>query len=133
MFPRVLLQPGKDLPHPALNGSGVTNPAVFEGPNAAATLTPGQLIGGVILATITAARAYTVPTKAALDAALPNMNQGDTHTFFMKGTGGAITVTGVTGVTVVGGLQIDGVMALGLLRKNADLTYTITMIPMAAS
>ena len=72
-----------------------------------ATLTTAQLLAGILLGSPGAvAAAYTTPTGTAIDAALTNAKTGSTFDLCIinvDGSGsGVITLTGGTGVTVVG-------------------------------
>lgn len=75
---------------------------------ASATLTAAQVTGGLLVAGsgLTAAIAYTTPTGAQLDAAIPNatkVGQSFELVIINLGTTSAIvTLTGGTGVTIVG-------------------------------
>ena len=75
---------------------------------ASATLTTAQVTGGTLVAGngLTAAIAYTTPTGAQLDAAIPNATKvGQSFELVIINLGtssAAITLTGGTGVTIVG-------------------------------
>lgn len=69
------------------------------------TPTPAQLLGGIVQQTgATGAGTFTLPTGTALSAAVPGVQVGDSFqtTFLVNGGGQTITVTGVTGSTVLG-------------------------------
>lgn len=71
-----------------------------------ASLTDAQMIGGVLVATPTAAAAYTVRTgtelKAALPASLAADDSFDLIIINIGGTGDDITLTAATDITIVG-------------------------------
>ena len=71
-----------------------------------ATLTAAQVLNGIILATPTAAAAYTLPTVSDLEAALSSANTGSTVDFVVINLASSnydITMTTNTGWTVTGG------------------------------
>ena len=71
-----------------------------------ATLTAAQVLNGIILATPTAAAAYTLPTVANLEAALSSAIVGNTVDFTVINLASSnydITMTTNTGWTVTGG------------------------------
>ena len=71
-----------------------------------ATLTAAQVLNGIILATPTAAAAYTLPTVANLEAALSSAIVGNTVDFVVVNLASSnydITMTTNTGWTVTGG------------------------------
>ncbi len=122
---RAVVAPGEGLFSRARQGSNHLMPTIAFPGDAAVTLTMAQLLGGAIYGIVTAGRVYTVPTAALFDAALGNMDIGDTFCFWLVSTGGAVTLTGVSGVTVTGGLMVDGVGSLCICTKTAASTYTI--------
>jgi hypothetical protein len=71
-----------------------------------ATLTVAQMLGGLLVATPTAAAAYTMPTGTALKAALPtDLAADDSFDIIISnlgGTGDDITLTASTDITIVG-------------------------------
>jgi hypothetical protein len=71
-----------------------------------ATLTVAQMLGGLLVATPTAAAAYTMPTGTALKAALPtDLAADDSFDVIISnlgGTGDDITLTASTDITIVG-------------------------------
>ena len=77
-----------------------------------ATITPAQVLGGLITGTPTAAATYTLPTAALLDAALRSFGttfRGQSFEFTIKNTSAGantITVAGGTGGTDVGTMTI---------------------------
>jgi hypothetical protein len=99
---------------------------------ASATLTAAQLTGGILVAGngLTAAIAYTTPTGAQLDAALPNATKvGQSFELSIVNLGtssAAITLTGGTGVTIVGSATI-AVSTSAYLEcvKTGDGTWSI--------
>lgn len=103
----------------AKHGSGLDGAVINRGtfqlrkqgvPNTAtdtATLTVAQVLGGIILATPTSAANYTLPTGAALEAALPtDIATGDSFDLTIINLGGSgddITILTGDGITVTGG------------------------------
>jgi hypothetical protein len=74
-----------------------------------ASLTDAQMLSGILVATPTAAAAYTVRTGTQLDAAItaihPNLTVGDCFDLTIiniGGTGDDITLTAASGITIVG-------------------------------
>lgn len=102
----------------AKNGSGVDGAVINRGtfqlyktgtPATAAdtaSLTDAQMVAGILVATPTAAAAYTVRTGTQLKAALPtDLAAGDTFNLTiinLGGTGDDITLTAATDITIVG-------------------------------
>jgi hypothetical protein len=74
--------------------------------DAAVTLTPGQILGGVIAGVITAGRAYTMPLAATFAAAVPEMSIGDSFLLLVNALGNTITMTTNTGWTLTGTLTV---------------------------
>jgi hypothetical protein len=75
--------------------------------DAAVTLTPGQILGGIIAgATLTVGRAYTMPLAATFAAAVPEMSIGDTFLLLVNALGNTITMTTNTGWTLTGTLTV---------------------------
>ena len=71
----------------------------------AATLTTDQLVNGLILSTPTAARTFTTPTATEIVAAVLTPKIGSSFDLIIRNTSAgayALTLTGGTGVTVVG-------------------------------
>lgn len=94
--------------------------------DSALTLTVADLLAGFIYGVVTADRAYTTPTAAAIIAAMGDeWEVGDTFEFSLVGTGGAITLTGGIGVTVTGGVMVDGVGARCVVTKSSATAVTI--------
>ena len=86
-------------------GSGIMDMAVTQfraqgAPSTAtdtATLTAAQLLAGILIATPTAAAAYTLPLATDLDAALPNAVVNTSFDFsVINKSGGANTITMTT-------------------------------------
>jgi hypothetical protein len=90
---------------------------VFRGTSAVATatdtatLTTAQVLNGIIHGTPTAAAAYTLPTAAALDTALPDFAVGDAFEFSIVNL--ATTATFDITVTTNTGLTLTGPMVVG--------------------
>lgn len=96
--------------------------------DAALTLTVADILKGYIYGVVTAARNYTTPTAALIIAAMGDEWEiGDTLEFKIVATGGAVTIVGGAGVTVRGGLQVDGVGATGVFTKTAAATCNLDM------
>ena len=96
-----------------------------------ATLTVAQLTNGIILATPTAAAAYTLPTVALLEATVSSAKVNSSFDFVVVNLASSdydITMTTATGWTVTGG----GVMvvqqassAIFRARKTGDGTWQL--------
>lgn len=99
---------------------------------ASATLTAAQVTGGLLVAGsgLTAAIAYTTPTGAQLDAAIPNATKvGQSFELVIINLGttsAAITLTGGTGVTIVG-LNTMAVSTSAFFEwvKTGDAAWTL--------
>lgn len=96
-----------------------------------ATLTVSQLLNGIILATPTAAAAYTLPTVATLEATLTN---GKVDSFFdfsvinLASSNFDITMTTNTGWTITGGgvmVVQEASSARFRARKTGDATWQL--------
>jgi len=100
---------------------------------ATATLTVAQLLSGILLGSPgTSAAAYTTPTGTQIDAALTNAKIGttfDLNIINVNGSSsGAITLTGGTGVTVVGLATVvatAGTAQVFRFRKTGTATYSV--------
>ena len=101
---------------------------------AAATLTPAQVLNGVILANsgVTATQTYTLPTVAALEAVLSNSDKvGTSFTFRVVNLGtssGTAVIAAGTGWTVSGSLTMTIPVTTGaamLARKSAEGAWTL--------
>jgi len=102
-----------------------------------ATLTVAQVTGGILVGSpSTSAASYTMPTGAAIDAALGNLKVNSTFdlTVINLGTSsGVITMIVGTGITSVGNLLVAitgsaagvGGAALFRFRKTATGTFTV--------
>lgn len=113
--------------------------AAPETATATASLTDAQMLSGVLVATPTAAAAYTVRTGTQLDAALRAVGLAllvdeafDLTIINLGGTGDDITFTAATGITIVGDPVIGPIadvateqMSSGTfrLRKTAANTF----------
>ena len=99
-----------------------------------ATLTAAQVLNGIILATPTAAAAYTLPTVADLEAALSSANVGSTVDFVVVNLASSnydITMTTNTGWTVTGGGVVvvqEASSAQFRARKTGDGTWQLYRI-----
>lgn len=93
-----------------LRGDIFFNQAAPQTATDTATLTSAQMLGGILVATPTAAAAYTTLTGALLDAAV-TMEAGDTFDLCIINLGGAgdiITLTEpASGITIVGSATVD--------------------------
>ena len=102
-----------------------------------ATLTTAQVTNGLLLGTPAAAAAYTLPTAASLDAAIPNLQVGEAIAFNVVNLATtdtfAITITTNTGWTLVGDMVVDendqaaGAYPRGTFwaRKTGTAAYTL--------
>lgn len=96
-----------------------------------ATLTAAQVLNGVILATPTAAAAYTLPTVSDLEAALSSAIAGSTVDFSVINLASSnydITMTTNTGWTVTGGGVVvvqEASSALFRARKTGVGTWQL--------
>lgn len=103
-----------------------------------ATLTPAQILNGLLIGTPVAAAAYTLPLAADLDAAV-KMDVGEAFEFIVRndgvtGTVDHITMTTNTGWTLSGSMVIhqSGTPAAGetafgsfVVRKTAAAAFTL--------
>jgi len=101
---------------------------------AAATLTPAQVLNGVILANsgVTATQTYTLPTVAALEAVLSNSEKVGTSFMFrvvnLGTSSGTAVIAAGTGWTVSGSLTMTIPVTTGatmLARKSAEGAWTL--------
>jgi hypothetical protein len=101
---------------------------------AAATLTPAQVLNGVILANsgVTATQTYTLPTVAALEAVLSNSDKVGTSFMFrvvnLGTSSGTAVIAAGTGWTVSGSLTMTIPVTTGaamLARKSAEGAWTL--------
>lgn len=101
---------------------------------AAATLTPAQVLNGVILANsgVTATQTYTLPTVAALEATLSNSEKVGTSFMFrvvnLGTSSGTAVIAAGTGWTVSGSLTMTIPVTTGaamLARKSAEGAWTL--------
>lgn len=98
---------------------------------AAATVTPANLINGVIAMTNAGATALTLPLATDLDAAIPNAGVNSCFDFSVLSLGGGTcTVTTNTGWTLVGLMAVT--TALGAFkfraRKTAAGAWTLYLL-----
>ena len=98
---------------------------------AAKTLTIGELASGLVSATSSGSYAMTTPTALELDAGLVNAQIG--HAFNLALTHGSatnvITMTGGTGVTVVGLATVTGVTSgTWQFRKTGVAAWSVYRI-----
>ena len=101
---------------------------------AAATLTPAQVLNGVILANsgVTTTQTYTLPTVALLEAALSNSEKVGTSFMFrvvnLGTSSGTAVIAAGTGWTVSGSLTMTIPVTTGaamLARKSAEGAWTL--------
>lgn len=101
---------------------------------ATATLTPAQVLNGLILANngVTAAQTYTLPSVADLEAVLINSDRiGTTFTFRVVNLGtssGTAIIAAGTGWTVTGSLTMTIPVTTGafmIARKSAAGAWTL--------
>lgn len=101
---------------------------------ASATLTPAQVLNGLILANngITASQTYTLPTVADLEAVLVNSDKvGTSFTFSVVNLGtssGTAVIAAGTGWTVTGSLTMTVPVTSGatfVARKSAAGAWTL--------
>lgn len=101
---------------------------------ATATLTPAQVLNGIILANsgVTSAQTYTLPTVALLEAALTNSDKvGTAFTFRVVNLGtssGTAIIAAGTGWTVTGSLTMTIPVTTGatmVARKTGTGAWTL--------
>jgi hypothetical protein len=96
-----------------------------------ASLTDAQMLSGLIVATPTAAAAYTVRTGTQLKAALPaGLAAGDTFNLTiinLGGTGDDITLTAATDITIVGNAVV-GPTADVATEQEAQATFAFRYV-----
>jgi hypothetical protein len=101
---------------------------------AAATLTPAQVLNGVILANsgVTTTQTYTLPTVALLEATLSNSEKVGTSFMFrvvnLGTSSGTAVIAAGTGWTVSGSLTMTIPVTTGaamLARKSAEGAWTL--------
>lgn len=101
---------------------------------ASATLTPAQVLNGIILANsgVTSAQTYTLPTVALLEAALTNSDKvGTSFTFRVVNLGtssGTAIIAAGTGWTITGSLTMTIPVTTGAMlvaRKTAAGAWTL--------
>ena len=96
-----------------------------------ATLTVAQLTNGIILATPTAAAAYTLPTVALLEATVSSAKTNSSFDFVVVNLASSnydITMTTATGWTVTGGgvmVVQEASSATFRARKTGDGTWQL--------
>ena len=105
--------------------------------NATGALTAAMILSGLVTTTVASGVTATLPTGAVLDAAIEEMEIGDSFDWAVSSnTGGnAFTVTaGASGHTVVGLMAVATTCsALFRTRKTAAATYVTYSIAIAAS
>lgn len=129
-FNRVLLSKDAKLPQPMRAGDGlVANFGVYQGADAADTLTVADIAGGYVLASVTGARTYTLDTAANIAAAFDTMDIGDSFSFVVtvsKATN-AVTVAVGTGITLQsgGGVVAPQSSRVFVLVKTGAATFDL--------
>jgi len=108
-FHRTLVRKSGNIPEPMRKGDGLSAnflPTNFNA-EADATLTVAQVSGGAILQglTLTSDCTYTLPTAALLAAAFPDMDIGDSFSFYVGNNQAAaydVIIAVGTGITAIG-------------------------------
>lgn len=132
LFKRVLTGQGANLPGIYSPGNGLFANLIPTAiaTDTALTLTTAQMAGGLVVFTgFTAGRAVTVPTAAQLNAACPDMDIGDSFSFFAAVTAAfAATWTANTGVTIAGRTTLPASSTLQVITvtKTGASAYTWT-------
>jgi hypothetical protein len=112
--------------------NGVGNPIITTNASAGAqNITVPMIMGGVGVFTGAAGAVnYTLPTTAALIAALPDMDIGDTYSFRLCNTAAqtATIVAGDASTTLAGFTTFNAKSLTCLLTKTAAATLTLTSI-----
>lgn len=132
LFKRVLTGQGANLPGIYAQSQGLFAnllPTLIA-TDAALTLTIAQIAGGLVVFTgFSAGRAVTVPTAANLNLAAPDMDIGDSFSFFASMTPAfAATWTANTGVTLAGRatLPASTVLQVITVTKTGAAAFTWT-------
>lgn len=96
-----------------------------------ASLSDAQMLAGILVATPTAAAAYTVRTGTQLKAALPtDLAAGDTFNLTiinLGGTGDDITLTAATDITIVGD-PVIGPVADVATEQQSEATFAFRFV-----
>lgn len=130
-FKRVLISDDGKMPQSLRAGDGmVGNVGTPGNVLATATLTLAQVNGGHIIHTVTLAAdaTYTLPTAAALAAAWPSMDIGDSYSFFVTNSQAA-----AFDVVVAVGVGITAIGANNSLSVPPQSTRMFTLVKTAAA
>jgi len=128
MFVRPLVYGVGGMPRPARPGDGISNPQLV-----ALTADSNQVMGipaiaaGIYKRTITSARTDTTATAAAILAAMPNMDVGDSFLVLVNSIGNTLTLAGGTDVTASGTLTVATATSRWFLFTKTSAT-TMTLI-----
>ena len=130
LFKRILTGQGANLPNIYAQGVGYVGnhiPSLIA-TDAALTLTVAQLTGGMVIFTnFTAGRAVTTPTAAFILAAAPDMDIGDSFSFFASVTTAfAGTWTAGVGVTLAGRATLPASTVLQLVTVTKTGAAAVT-------
>lgn len=128
MFVRPLVYGADGVPRAARPGDGINNPQIF-----ALTADSNQTMGvdaiasGIYKRTITSARTDTTATAAAILAAFPNMDVGDSFLVLINAIGNTLTMAGGTDVTASGTLTVATATSRWFLFTKTSAT-TMTLV-----
>lgn len=132
LFKRVLTGQGANLPGIYAQSQGLfaNLGSGLIATDAALTLTTAQLAAGIVIFTgFSAGRAVTVPTAASLNLAAPDMDIGDSFSFFASVTTAfAATWTANTGVILAGRATLPASTTLQVITvtKTGAAAFTWT-------
>lgn len=128
MFVRPLVYGPDGLPRPARPGDGISNPQLTAlTADSAQTIPLAAVMGGIWKRGITSARTDTLPTAAAILAANPNMDVGDSFLFLVNVIGNTLTIAGGVGFTDSGTLTVATATSRWFLITKTSAT-TMTLI-----
>ena len=128
MFVRPLVYAADGLPRPARPGDGVSNPQLTAlTADSNQTVTLSAVMGGIYKRTITSARTDTFPTAAAILAACPSMDIGDSFLLLVNAIGNTLTLAGGVGFTDSGTLTVATTTSRWFLFTKTSAT-TMTLI-----
>ena len=130
LFKRVLTGQGAGLPNIYAPGNGLFANLIptLISTDAALTLTTAQMVGGLVIFTgFTAGRAVTTPTATQILAAAPDMDIGDSFSFFASVTTAfAATWTAGTGITLTGRATLPASTVLQVITVTRTGAATFT-------
>lgn len=130
LFKRLLTGQGAGLPGIYAQGQGLFANLIptLIATDAALTLTVAQMAGGLVTFTgFTAARAVTTPTAAQILAACPDMDIGDSFSFFASVTAAfAANWTAGAGVTLTGRASLPASTTLQVITVTKTGAATVT-------